>query len=705
MRSVPITLTWSSRAFAPSSEAESASAVTGSGAEASASACGTISGGSSNAGDFLVNQNGGISTTHAAGLNYSNTWNKATELTGSYFFNRAKNTLNSSTFRQFVLSGRENTTYSENSQSGSLNYNHRANIRLDQKIDSFTSVLFRPRISWQQNDANRLLEGITATQGLTQSQIDTRYQSGNRAINPAGDLLLRRRLRGRPGRTLSLSLNGSYNGRTGSSLLNTTSTTSTNLNQQALLDQHSGNAGGNLAYTEPVGQHAQLQANYSLNYAPNNSNKRTYDFSNTDQQYSRLDTALSNVFHNYYLTQGGGLSYRYNARKLQASVGVSGQVAKLRGDQTFPTPGPVNYTFWNVLPQANLTWRPDREHNLRVFYRTNTSAPGINQLQAVVNNSNPLQLTIGNPALRQEYAHSLVARYSASKADRAGNFFALLSGSLTQNPISNRTLIAARDTVVTPVGTDQAVRLPAGAQLTQSTNLQQQYTVRTQANYGRPLFGSKLNANVNLGASLSQNPGLVNLGLNYARTPALTAGVTLSSNISERLDFTLSSNSSQSYVRNTLSRQLNSNYFNQATRLRLSWIVGPGISFQTDVAHQFYSGLSRSYNQNYVLWNASLGKKLFPGQRGEIKLYAFDILKQNRAIQRNVTVAYYEDVQTTVLQQYFLLMFTYNIRSANMTVPNAPQGPDGGRRGRGGFDGPPGGRPGGGGGFGGPPGG
>jgi hypothetical protein len=679
------------------------------GNSAQGGASGRGGGGGNNAsGNFLVSQNGGISTTHAAGLNYSNLWNKKTELTGSYFFNRSSNMLNNSTLRQYVLPGRENTSYSAISQSGSINYNHRANFRLDHKIDSATSLLFRPRISWQQNNTNRLSDGTTASDGLIQSQIDSRYQSNNRGVNPGGDLLLRRRLSGRPGRTLSLNINGEYNGRNGTSLLNTQSAggTGTNLNQQSLLDQQSSNIGGNLAYTQPVGQHAQLQANYSLNYAPNTSNKRTYNFDAGDQQYSRLDTALSNVFDNYYLNQGGGLSYRYNVRKLQASLGASAQVAQLRGDQTFPRPGPVNYTFWNVLPQAMLMWRPDREHNLRLFYRTNTNAPSINQLQAVVNNSNPLQLTIGNPALRQEYNHSLVGRYSVSKAEKSSNFFVLLSGSYTQNPISNRTLVAARDTVVTPTGTDQRLALPAGAQLTQSTNLQQQYSVRSNINYGRPLTAIKTNLNLSAGASFSQNPGLVNQGLNYARTPSLTAGVVLSSNISERLDFTLSSTSAQNYVRNTLSQQLNTKYFSQVSRLRLSWIVGPGISFQTDVAHQVYTGLSSSYNQNYLLWNASLGKKLFPGQRGEIKLYAFDILKQNRAIQRNVTEAYYEDVQSTVLQRYVMLMFTYNIRSANMTaLPTAPESRSE-RRGRGGVDGPPGGgAPGGGGGFGGPPGG
>ncbi|WP_460583086.1 outer membrane beta-barrel protein [Hymenobacter arcticus] len=670
-------------------------------------------GSGANAGDFLVSQNGGISKTTAAGLNYSNIWNKKTELTGSYFFNHSNNTLNSSTLRQYVLPGQTNTTYNENSLSGSTNTNHRANFRLDQKIDSMTSVLFRPRISWQQNNASQTLTGLTAREGVQQSQINTLYNSNNEAVNPGGDLLLRRKVGRKVGRTLSLSLNGSYNYRNGTSVLNTTNVggTNTNLNQQSVLTQKSGTIAGNLAYTEPVGEHAQLQANYALSYAPNNSNKLTNNFNAGDQGYTRLDSALSNVFNNYYLTQGGGLSYRYNTRTIQASVGASAQVARLQGDQTFPRPGPVDYTFWNVLPQVNLTWRPDRSHNVRLFYRTSTNAPSLNQLQAVVNNANPLQLIIGNPNLKQEYAHSLVARYTAARADKNSNFFALLSGSYTQNPISNRTLVAVRDTTVRPILSDQSitVRLPAGAQLTQSTNLQEQYTVRALANYGQPLKAIKSNFNVSLGGSFSQNPGIVNNALNYARTPAITGGLVLSSNVSPNLDFTLSSNSTQSYVRNTLSKQLNNSYFSQLTRLKFSWIVGPGISFQTDVAHQLYRGLSAAYNQNYVLWNASIGKKIFPGQRGEIKLYAFDILKQNRAIQRNVNVAYYEDVQTTVLQQYLMLMFTYNIRSANMTaVPTAPEGP-GGRRGRGGFDGPPGGGgqggPPPGGGFGGPPGG
>ena len=149
-----------------------------------------------------------------------------------------------------------------------------------------------------------------------------------------------------------------------------------------------------------------------------------------------------------------------------------------------------------------------------------------------------------------------------------------------------------------------------GAQEMPPPKLQEQYSVRALANYGQPFFNKKLNANASLGGSYSQTPGLVNGGLNYARNPSLTGGVTLSSNISERLDFTLSSNSTKSFVRNTLNTRVNTNYFSQNTRLRLSWIVGPGISIQSDVSHQLYRGLSSAYNQNYALWNTYLAVSL-----------------------------------------------------------------------------------------------
>ena len=642
-----------------------------------------------NANDFLVNQGGGISSTNALGLNYSNAWNKKTELSGSGFYNRADNTLLSTTQRQYVLPQQASTTYAQAANTTSRNTNQRFNLRLEHKLDSANSLLFRPRFSYQQNEATSGVNGLTRRAGAEQSRIASIYGANNAGLNTGGDLLLRHRF-AKAGRTASLSLGGGYNQRNGTSTLRTDNTgpSGTSLNQISQLTQTGGNLNANLALTEALTRRDVLQGNYAVTYAPNNSNKYTYDQLTGDTR--QLNEGLSNVFDNYYLTQSGGLTYRHVTPKYQASVGLAGQYSTLYSDARFPRPGIGRYTFVNVLPNANVNYRFSRQKNLRFNYRTNTNPPSVSQLQAVVNNANPLQLIIGNPALRQEFQQAAVVRYSASNPEASSNFFALLSGSYTSNPIANRTLVAARDTTVLPEGAP-GVRLPAGGQLVQPTNLSQQFALRSLLSYGRPIKPLKTNVNLSLNANFTQTPGLVNGGLNYARVPSFGAGLTLSSNISPRFDFTASTTSTENLVRNTLQARLNTNYFAQVTRLRLGWIVGPGINLATDLVHQAYSGLSAGYNQQYVLWNASVGKKIFPGQRGEIKVYAFDLLGQNRAIQRNVTEAYYEDVQTTILQRYLMLMFTYNIRSGNVTVPTEPQDSPRSERGERGFGRPEGG--------------
>jgi len=649
---------------------------------------GGAGGNGGNAGDFLVNQSGGITKTNAVGLNYSDSWNKKTDLSASYFFNRANNTLLSNTQRQYVLPA--GTSYAQNANTNSLNTNQRFNMRLEHKIDSANSILFRPRFSYQLNDATSTVTGLTSRADTTQSRINSTYSSNNNGLNTGGDVLLRHRF-AKAGRTASLTIGGTYSQRTSNTTLRTADTGSrlNNLNQASDLAQHGGSLNANLALTEALTRQDVLQGNYAINYAPNNSNKYTYDLLTGDTR--RLNEGLSNVFDNYYLTQSGGVTYRHITPKYQASIGLAGQYSELYSDAQYPRPSIGRYYFVNVLPNANVNYRFSKQKNLRFNYRTNTNPPSVGQLQAVVNNSNPLQLTIGNPTLRQEFQHSANLRYSASEPGVASNFFALLSGSFTQNPISNRTLVAARDTTVVPEGAP-GVRLPAGGQLTQPTNLSQQYAVRSLVSYGQPIKAIKTNVNVSANANFTQTPGIINGGLNYARVPSFGAGLTLSSNISPQLDFTASTTSSKNFVRNTLQSRLNTNYFSQVTRLRLAWIIGPGINFQTDLVHQAYSGLSAGYNQQYILWNASLGKKIFPGQRGEIRLYAFDLLGQNRAVQRNVTEAYYEDVQTTILQRYFMLMFAYNIRSGNVIAPTAPtDGPREGSRGDRGFGRPDGG--------------
>jgi hypothetical protein len=59
----------------------------------------------------------------------------------------------------------------------------------------------------------------------------------------------------------------------------------------------------------------------------------------------------------------------------------------------------------------------------------------------------------------------------------------------------------------------------------------------------------------------------------------------------------------------------------------------------------------------------SIGKKFLANQAGELKLGVFDLLKQNQSVSRNITETYQEDIRNQVLQQYFMLTFTYSLRN------------------------------------------
>ena len=328
-------------------------------------------------------------------------------------------------------------------------------------------------------------------------------------------------------------------------------------------------------------------------------------------------------------------------------------------------------------------FRPSQSKNLRLFYRTSTNEPSITQLQNVVNNTNPLFLTAGNPNLKQEYAHRASLRYSASDTKMGRNFFIYGSANYTANSITNSTFVAQRPTTL-PSG----LVLEQGAQLTSPVNLDGNWSVRTFANYGSPIKAIKTNFNLNTGVNYSRLPGLINDQLNVSNNYAISQGIVLSSNISTKLDFTLSFNGNYNIVRNSLQPQLNNNYFSQVSAARLNWIFGKGFVLQTDITNQSYRGLGAGFNQNFTLWNASLGKKFLKDNKGELKLTVFDILAQNNSINRSVTETYVEDVTSRVLTQYAMLTFTYTLRNFGKAPAPAQDRPRGewqrGERGPGG---------------------
>jgi hypothetical protein len=337
-------------------------------------------------------------------------------------------------------------------------------------------------------------------------------------------------------------------------------------------------------------------------------------------------------------------------------AGVNYQQATLQGVQEYPKQFEVNKTFTSILPQAMWNYRFSRTKNLRLMYRTATNAPSINQLQDVIDINNPLLLKTGNPDLEQDYQHTLMLRYGNTNTSTSTNFFAMLFGSYTIDYIGNQTLIPSDDSIFNDV------TILKGGQLSRPANLDGYWSARSFLTYGMPIKAIKSNLNLNAGLNYSKMPGLINNTLNYSNNTTVNGGVVVSSNISENLDFTLAYSGYYNILRNSIQKQANNNYYNQNTSLRFNWIFLDNFVLNSSLNHLLYSGLSEGFNQSYLLWNAALGYKFFKNRSLDVRLSAYDILNQNRSIERTVTETYIEDNYTNVLQRYFMLNVTYTLR-------------------------------------------
>lgn len=622
-------------------------------------------GGGRGGGDFLVGQQSGISKTNALGVNFSDAWGKKLEVAGSYFFNNSSNVSNDRTNREDLRIGDSSQLYDENRYSTTRNNNHRINMRIEYKIDSNNTLLITPRLSFQDNHSFSGVTGFKSVKGGSPiSETDQTNNRNSSGFNVSNNILFRHAFAKR-GRTLSVNLSTSFNERNGEYYIDALNRyykggIPADSLQQQLTDQASDGyrISTSIAYTEPIGAHGQLQINYQPSWSKNNSGQHTYNYDDADGKYSLFDEDFSNVYDNTYNTQNGGISYRVGNRDNMLSAGLSYQHAVLSGNQEYPSVSQVSRSFRNILP--NLMWRKkvSEKSSIRLMYRSGTDEPSVSQLQEAINNSNLLFMRTGNPDLKQEYSHRVMGRYTFTNSARGQSFMANVYLQQTNNYIGNAIFNATTDSLLY-----NSIVLNRGSQLSKPVNMDGYWSIRSFFNYGMPLRFIKSNLNWNAGYSYSKTPGRIDKEDNLSNTQNYSLGAVLASNVSEYVDFTLSYSANFNAVKNSIDPDRNDDYFSQSAGFQVTLLSKSGWFLQNDVSQQSYRGLSESYNQSFWLWNASAGKKFLKNQKADLRLTVFDLLKQNRSINRTSTVSYIEDRQTQVLQQYFMLTFSYRLRN------------------------------------------
>ena len=642
-----------------------------------------------NTSNFQVGAQSGISTTNAIGINFSNIYAKNLTVTGSYFFNNS-NTPNSQSITQQYFNANPDSVrfYKENNSSSNNNYNNRVNLRVEYKIDSANTLILTPTIGYQTNTSGSTVDGINSFKsGALISETKNTVNTSSTGYNLNNGLLLRHAFKKR-GRTISVGMNNSISNRKSDTYLHAQNiyyksffNKSDSTNQLSDQKTDGNQTSFNLAYTEPAGKKGQIQLNFNPSFTTNKADQETSKYDYTNAKYAILDTSLSNKFTNHFNTYNTGVTYRYGDKDNQFSAGVSYQYATLNSDEQFPYVTTIHHNYSNILPNIMGRFKLSSKSSIRLFYRTSTNPPSINQLQNVINNTNPFFLTTGNPDLQQQFSNSLVARYTFTNTLKSKSFFANLFLQTTNNYVANATFTARRDSILSKTDT-----LFRGSQISKPVNLNGYVSARTFFTYGLPIKFIKSNLNLNAGLSYTNLPGLINNVSNVSKNYAYNLGAVLSSNISQYVDFNLNYSANINNVKNSIQPKLNNNYVTQNAGLQGNLLTKNGWFLQNDISNQSYTGLTDGFNQSYWLWNAAIGKKFLKSQNGELKLSVFDLLDQNKSITRNTTETYIEDVQNQVLRQYFMLTFTYKLK--NFGNAKSMGNPDRGFGGdRGGFGG------------------
>ena len=618
--------------------------------------------GGGGADNFNVGQSSGISRTNAFGINFSNVYAKKLTVTGSYFFNNSHNN-NESVVSTETFRSTKNQFSIQRSNPVTNNTNHRINLRFEYKIDSSNSLFIIPSFSYQKNNSSsyssqNVYEGVADSISNT---VIPRSTSDRNGYNFRNNILFRHAFAKR-GRTLSFGINTTFTKNDGETITDARYRYYKNgvFDYDSLQNRLSDNntnghtIGGNVAYTEPIGKKGQLQFDYTISVQKNKADQQTFSYDG--QKYTQFDTILSNRFDNSITTNNVGINYRLGqSRDEQLSFGVNFQHSRLQSDRVFPTTTSVDQSFATVLP--NLMWRKklSANVNVRVFYRASTSFPSINQLQDVVNLSNPLYVSSGNPDLKQSYTHFLSGRYAYTNSKTSRSFFANLFLQTASNYISNAVYIPDADSTI-----QQNIVLKGGSQFTKPVNLNGYKSLRTFFTYSMPLKFIKTTLNLNAGFSYSKLPGLIDYQKTFTNSYTYNGGVVLASNISEYVDFNVSYNANLTSSKTNTTSSTNSWYVNQVVGAQVNLLNKKGWFIQNDVSGNIYSG---DLDQHYWLWNAAIGKKFLKNKAAELKLSVFDLLKQNQSIVRTITENSITDAQTQVLQQYFMLTFTYSLKN------------------------------------------
>lgn len=596
----------------------------------------------------MFGERSGISTSGNTGSNFSKQFTPELKLGGNIRYGFTDNNIQSEVFTQNILSA-GNTLEEESTNVNNKSQNFNMDLRLEWEPDTLTRIIFRPEISFYNNRRNETGEFFTANEqtGDSLNYGESDYFSEGNGKDFSFNLDASREL-GKEGRILSVQLRG-QKGDSDNSGTSLSGTYYNGTRPDDMIDQQFTNENNNLSwrgylsYVEPIGKNNFLQLAYQYRQNRSESDKDTRSQDDSGN-YTILDSLYSKRLENNFVSQELEINFKKVEEKYDYMLGFSMQPSSSRS-KTFIGSEEIYEGVQKVInfsPMAQFYYRWSRTNNLRVRYFGDTDQPSLTQLSPVVDVSNPLNISYGNPDLNPSFEHRLQIRYQKSNPEKASSFATFVHAGYMTNDIVTSTL------------TD----LATGRKETTYRNVKGNWNANGRMMFNLPLKNIKFSVFSMSFAAYNNTNGFSNNEKNTNKRLSLTEVLGLNYR-SDFFDLGVRGNVSYNNVTNNLEGQTDQQYLNYGGNANTSVYLPWDLTFESDINYSTNSGYTDGYEQNEWLWNASIQKTLFKQKNGTVRFKIYDILQQRSNISRSVTSNYIRDTTTNTLTSYFMVHFIY----------------------------------------------
>jgi len=605
----------------------------------------------------------GLPVARTGGVHYDNKWKGDTlSVNGNYKIGA------------LTVDGTNNIQTQNNIPTGLLNSNS------DQ---TFHSYVFRQKIDGVfqiKPDSTSSLKvtlngGIKNTEQINQAFTTTENEAGsllnNNLLNNSSKtdqhnlsagMLFTKKLK-KPGRTFSLNFIGSINKVNGTGLLNSKinlysnhfpdSTQTVNQFKASAISNNGVNA--LLNYSEPLSKTILMIVSYGFAAGAGTSNQRAFNRS-ADRGYSSIDSLYSNNFEVKQLSNQLGLNFNLVKNKTMLAFGSKVSTVDFRQlDIYSKSKLNRNFILWN--PQVNLAYRISQQSSVRLNYDGNSVEPTVVQLQPVLVNNDPLNITQGNPDLKPSFSQRIFVAYQTYNPLN-GQLVGIFAGyQLTANP------------VVSSLTADSS-----GRTVNKYINLDDQNTANFNfsAFFDRKIKPLDLNAGLNLNINGNTYYNLSNKELNRTNYTVYTLQARFSKAKTNVYEFNASLGPTYTISGSSLQQNINNNGrgFNSSGDFTL--YLPRKFQLSTNANYQ-HNSKTETFAQNFsrVIINASLSKLLLKEQTLKLSFSGNDLLNQNTGFNRSISGNLISQNNYTTIKRYFMISLAYDFNKvgANKT-PN-----------------------------------